>query len=238
MRSLRFTLAAALVFLALPTIASAQTSPCCVVPDNGSGTANHPPNCVTGYQGPMEIVDGLMPVGTVQIAAKLHSFTGLVQVPGGSLGGMKENWNATLDMAMAGTGGFAAYNRFLQIPVVGESHSAPRVPFAITQPFATTLWTLQGQITLDPDFDLLRVTAGDGFGMPSPGNTTFISSGGGWAVDSFFDITYRIDFVGNPAGPFAGRSGSTTRTARFDMCHEFPTPAAPASWGAVKAFYR
>jgi hypothetical protein len=34
-------------------------------------------------------------------------------------------------------------------------------------------------------------------------------------VDSFFDITYRIDFVGAPGGPLGGMSGSTTGTIRM-----------------------
>jgi hypothetical protein len=38
---------------------------------------------------------------------------------------------------------------------------------------------------------------------------------GNWNVDSFFDITYRIDFIGAPTGPLAGRSGSTTGTIRM-----------------------
>ena len=52
-------------------------------------------------------------------------------------------------------------------------------------------------------------------GMPSPGHTTLTQSGPQWNVESFFDITYRIDFVGSPGGPFAGHSGSTTGTARI-----------------------
>ena len=62
---------------------------------------------------------------------------------------------------------------------------------------------IQGQIPAgDPDFDLLRVTAGTSFGMPSPGHTTLtrLPASGNWNVDSFFDITYRIalDFSAGP----------------------------------------
>ena len=39
--------------------------------------------------------------------------------------------------------------------------------------------------------------------------------GSPFAVDSFFDITYRIDFVGRPGGALAGHSGSTTGTIRM-----------------------
>src|SRR6185436_11446884 len=79
------------------------------------------------------------------------------------------------------------------------------------------MYKLQGQLPAgDPDFDLLRITAGTGFGLPSPGHTTLTQRPGGtWSVDSFFDITYRIDFVGHPGGHLGGMSGSTTATIRM-----------------------
>jgi hypothetical protein len=39
--------------------------------------------------------------------------------------------------------------------------------------------------------------------------------GGDWNVDSFFDLTYRIDFAGAAGGPLGGFSGSTTGTIRM-----------------------
>lgn len=235
-----FTLLACLVIgaVALPRTASAQTGPCCVVPDNGSGTADHPPGCPNGYSGQMEITDGLPGGTTIDIAAIIANFAGLTQVLGGTLGGNQENWTATAPLTLTGTGTLLGFNRNINMGMTGESHSAPRTPFAPSQNFATVLFTLHGQIIGDPDFDLLRITAGTGFGLPSPGNTIFTSATGGWAVDSFFDITYRVDFIGAPGGALAGRSGSTTGTYRFGMCHDRPTPARRSTWGVVKAFYR
>jgi hypothetical protein len=225
------------LLVAVPALA--QVEECCWLPDNGNGTADLPPNCSVGYAGPMQIRDGLPPGSTLNAAARLVNFTAVVRNPGGTLGGETHQWNADLELALTGTGVFAAYNRFLVIPVNGQTHSAPRTPFAPVQSFAMDLYALQGQITLDPDFDLLRVTAGAAFGMPSPGQTVLTQSGSGWAVDSFFDITSRIDFIGRPGGPFGGMSGSTTdQLVRFDMCHEQPTPAVPATWGHLKASYR
>jgi hypothetical protein len=90
------------------------------------------------------------------------------------------------------------------------------------------LMRMQGQLPPgDPDFDLLRITAGTDFGMPSPGQSTLLQSGPNWNVDSFFDVTYRIDFVGHPGGPFGGMSGSTTATVRIVIEPE------PASLGIV-----
>jgi hypothetical protein len=75
-----------------------------------------------------------------------------------------------------------------------------------------------GQVLGDPDFDLLRLVGGSDFGLPSPGVTRLTKRvGSTWEVDSFFDITYRIDFVGAPGGPLAGMSGSTTGTVRMQI---------------------
>ena len=83
------------------------------------------------------------------------------------------------------------------------------------------------QITGDPDFDLLRVVAGTDFGLPSPGHTKLLQNGPNWEVDSFFDITYRIDFVGRPGGQLAGMSGSTTSTVRFSLGDPIPVVPEP-----------
>lgn len=205
----------------------------CVYPANPDGTVHLPPGgCAyrspTGQ--PMQIIDGL-PVGSpVNIAFSDTNFQCSMSInvcsfpttasdcvdPGGSLGGEKSCANSSLQMNMQGTGVYAGYNRFLSVPVGLEIHAAPRVPFTPLQTFNTQMFRLFGQITGDPDFDLLRIVGGTDFGLPSPGQTALMQlPGGSWEVDSFFDITYRIDFVGNPAGPFAGRSGSTTGTIRW-----------------------
>jgi hypothetical protein len=70
----------------------------------------------------------------------------------------------------------------------------------------------------DPDFCDLQVTSGSAFGLPSPGHTTLTKLGDGrYHVDSFFDITYRIDWSGCPGSPLDGLSGSSTGTARFEQ---------------------
>jgi hypothetical protein len=82
----------------------------------------------------------------------------------------------------------------------------------------------------DPDFDLLRVTAGSNFGLPSHGHTNLLQNGINWEVDSFFDITYRIDFVGRPGGALGGMSGSTTRTVRFSLGETIACIPEPATF--------
>lgn len=203
------------------------------VPDNGSGTAVMP--IQSDYPGltPMQIIDGL-PLGSViNITATLETPQTPSEVAGGALGGTSASGTGPLfTWQMQGTGVFAGYNRVLVMP--GNSfvvHAAPRTAFAPTQTFNTQVAQLQGQISGpgDPDFDLLRVTAGNDFGLPSPGQTTLTQVGPNWNVESYYDITYRIDFVGHPGGPFSGMSGSTTGTARFQIGMSIPEPSGIAA---------
>ncbi len=204
----------------------------CTLPDNGSGTADLPPvGCVyTTPDDDMRVVDGLPPGTTIEIDASQGNFVcpsvggslcsfmpgSACAQPGGSLGGQESCASGDLLMPMLGTGSLLGFNRFIAIPVGLEIHTAPRTNGAPLQSFDTNLFRFFGQITGDPDFDLLRVVGGTDFGLPSPGHTTLTQlPGGNWAVDSFFDITYRIDFVGKPGGALSGLSGSTTGTVRF-----------------------
>lgn len=198
-------------------VSTATGVPCLEI-DNGSGTVDLPALCSYVSSDMMHIINGLPPGSTIESRPDLGNFFGVTRAPGGSLGGEVQQGNALLMLNMIGTGGLAGYNRIINMPTTFETHSAPRTPGTSPQSFDADMFTLQGQIVGDPDFDLLRITAGTGFGMPSPGHTTLIIAGGGnWNVESFFDITYRIDFVGRPGGPFTGMSGSTTATIRMQQ---------------------
>jgi hypothetical protein len=206
-----------------------------VVPDNGQGTATLPPIGAryTNSEEYFHIIDGL-PAGTTIDIAGIHrnfncptSGAGVCSFAypdpgvicyqaGGSLTGEQQCADSVLEFTMQGTGSLTGFSRFVSIPVGFETHTAPRTPGEPVQSFDTEMFRLFGQVTGDPDFDLLRIVGGTDFGLPSPGHTTLTRQpGGDWAVDSFFDITYRIDFVGHPGGPLSGMSGSTTGTIRM-----------------------
>lgn len=164
----------------------------------------------------MKIIDGLPPGTEIQIDPSLRHLLTDDTTPGGSLGGEAGTHQGEIELPMNGTGDLEGFTRDITLPVTFEIHTGPRDPAEPVQSFPTDLFRLEGQLPPgDPDFDLLRITAGTDFGLPSPGHTTLQQlPDGNWAVDSFFDITYRIDFVGAPGGNLAGMAGSTTSTIR------------------------
>jgi len=234
------TTAAMLLALAAPVAALPPPSQC-VVADNGAGTADYPPNpCGFASLGPLMIIDGLPAGTTIESESLLNdSFFDIFYLAGGIHGGEIQQFHGLLSMDMNGTGQLAGFHRLVSIDVACESHSGPRMLGAPVQSFPHDLMALQGQLPPgDPDFDLLRIAAGGNFGMPSPGHTTLTRVSTDWNVDSFFDVTYRIDFVGSPGSVLGGRSGSTTATIRMQCGISGPLPIDPSTWGSVKTLYR
>jgi hypothetical protein len=71
---------------------------------------------------------------------------------------------------------------------------------------------------------MFRVRAGRAEGLPSPGRSTLTQlPSGDFAVDSFFDITYEIEFEGCPDSPYlAGMSGTTAGRVRIQQGNPVP----------------
>jgi hypothetical protein len=198
-----------------------------------------PPQCLDGggYLSPSDvhmIIDGLPPGTTIELGAEHREFFNITRGSDGA-GGEIENFNSILTLHLTGTGEAMGYNRFLTMQTQDQTHVfADTDPRSHVRSHATDFLGLQGQLPPgDPDFDLLRVTAGTGFGLPSPGHTTLTQlPSGDWHVDSFFDITYEIEFRGAPGGPFAGMSGSTTGTIRMQAGEPFiPEPTTLCLFG-------
>ena len=205
----------------------------CIQPDNGTGTITLPPiGC--DFISPDEvfmIIDGL-PAGTTIEMDPIHKdficcgdncygcsvsmASGQCETPGGSLGGHIDCFDSTLDLTVSGTGVLEGFNRHLAVPVFCEVHTGPRNPGDPVQIFANDMYRLQGELFGDPDFCTFRIIGGTDFGLPGPGQTTLTQlPSGDFAVDSFFDITYQIEFEGCPGSVLDGYSGITTATIRM-----------------------
>ena len=213
------------------TTATAEDRSFCVGPDDGTGTAELPPHGCA-YLSPSEvfmIIVGLPPGTTIELDPLLHDFlcyTFPCGQPGGTLAGEVETYEATMTWEVNGTGDFDGFERTLQVPVFIQSHSGPRTLGDAVQTFPAELSEMFGQLPPgDPDFEYLVLTAGTNYGMPSPGQTTLTRRyGDPFSVDSFFDVTYGIEFMGAPGSILEGLSGLTTATVRIAV------HAPPKAW--------
>jgi hypothetical protein len=202
----------------------------CLVPDNGTGTTNFPPMCASGYRGPRHargLLIAASPGSPVLVDVEIVPLALVSVLPGGPLGGATQEWQAKIRLDLTGVGFWGGYTRSISIAGTAKTATGPITLGSNPQHFETDLLELQAQLVGDIEFDLLRITGGTNFGLPSPGYTTFTSAGGGdWNVDSFFDITYRLDFVGAGTGIFAGQSASTMDRQRH-VNGDIPWLAAP-----------
>lgn len=135
-----------------------------------------------------------------------------------------EEFESTLDIQISGTGDLTGFHRSLSVPIQCEVHSGPRNPGDPVQTIDTEMVALNlvgGPLVGDPDFDMLNITAGQSNGLPSPGSTKIDKQPtGDFAVDSFFDITYRIEFTGAPGSLLENLTGNEQETVRLTTPQE------------------
>lgn len=247
-RSVRLVIVG-LALLVLPAVAAAQDP--CEVSDVG-GTVELPPvGCE--YLSPDEAheISAGLPIGTTIELAPIHKtficsygyggFCTIALPPlvcegvGGALGGHADCFDSDLELDISGTGGLAGFNRTLIVPLQVEVHTGPRNPGDPEQTFLTNMEFLEGEIFGDPDFCTFRFQGGSAFGLPSPGETTLTKlPNGNFNVDSFFDISYTIDFQGCPGSPLDGFGGRTQGTIRMQTGRPVVEPIPTLStWGLM-----
>jgi hypothetical protein len=97
-----------------------QAGPPCSQPDNGSGTADFPPIGCDYPPLPPEmwhIIEGLPPRSSIDIDGPITDFRVLSRLPGGTLKGEVQVFDAVFHMQLVGTGVLEGYERSISLPL-------------------------------------------------------------------------------------------------------------------------
>jgi len=208
---LRISLALAFVSIlslaAVPASAGTSFTPVYAVAAPGGAVALPDPN--SSYVSPADIHAYIRAGGklTAEMKLKHHLFRNIISTPGGILRGTVETFDSSLGTAIIGLPGGPLEGIALnfEVPASAEVHAAPQGEGEV-RTFETTMYSLTGRLQ-DPNnvFESFELVAGDAHGLPSPGVTTLIQQeDGSFLIDSRFDVSFRVHFVGSPDGPLAG----------------------------------
>ncbi len=196
----------------------ACNQPVIVGPSGSADTADQPPTVVGNQPLPPTVITNGPGFDILIDGFEILFLNRGPIVPGGVFpGGDIQSWNGQVRIHLSGTGTLGAWQRHIILPLNGRIDSAARPYGANVQSFSVELFSLQGQIGGDPDFDLLKVTAGTPWGLPSPGHTTLTRQGSNWNLDSFYDVNYRVEYVGAPGGALPGQSGNQVRQQHIQI---------------------
>jgi hypothetical protein len=128
----------------------------------------------------------------------------LQEAPGGILNGAREIGTSKIDFTLTGGCSLPGFTHTITLPANFEVHSAPRRGTAI-ETFDTNMYRIQGVGQADAVFEYVRLIGGTANGYPSPGRMTLASTDGNQVeVESFFNVSFRIEYKGAAGGPFAG----------------------------------
>ena len=183
----------------------------CISQDNGFGTVDFPdPLC--GFVSDMRILVEDIFTSIHIDEMSLQNISNIVTVPGGSLGGDLITFDADVVLPMEGVGPLAGFSRFPTVftPDI-QIETAPTIPGEPIQIFDANLVKLETIMIADPDFNSFELRMGSTFGLPCPGEIKLHrlgAPGSNFNVDSFFDISYQIEWQGEPGSLLEGLGGS------------------------------
>ena len=208
----------------LHVIAGRRTNRITSLPESGEGSIVWPPASAEGRPGTTPgwfSSQRLAPARALLVRMNLLAIPGADLYPGGTLGGELSVGYDQLVLEIVGEGAWSGYRRTLTLPVQTFVNWGPKADHQARQGRAADVHFLYGQIAGDPDFGLLRVTGGTGFGLPSVGHTLAEKQASGdYKLDSQYDLTYRIEWSGASGGPLAGESGALQATLEMQAGSE------------------
>lgn len=184
-----------------------------LLPESGAGGIVWPPVTEQGRPGVTEgwfAAQRMSPARALLMRMNLRATPGADMYPGSPLGGGLSVGNDLLEVEIFGEGAWSSFHRSITVPVQTFINWSPEAVHQPKQGRAADLYFLYGEVAGDPDFSLLRISGGTGFGMPSLGHSVIEKQpSGDWKLDSSYDLTYRVEWLGAQGSALAGQGGAT-----------------------------